>query len=330
MTDAAAWRIFTGPDDLVEGLFGQVVLWTFEVLPELERLGVVPQWDIRSRLYGLPPDFRVLPGVFESVHPPVGRIHRELSLLKLRTGGVSVLGGDWQAVHQLWHRHFRIPARVAAMADEVHLPPGTLGVHYRGTDKNLAAIDTNPVSIEDMLVLVEDAVARRPDCPAVFIATDEYAFVQAARQRLSGLPVFNLGEVSFHKAQPGHAGKADRALLDCLLLSRCSLVLKCSSALSGFAKVLNPALPCYRVSASKVFHQVPYFPDAHIPRWTAEGPAARAVLGRLFQGDWLQAEGIPERFRGPFAWLPRYSRWQVALNRLKYRVSVLRGTPRKA
>lgn len=330
MTDAATWRIFTGPDDLVEGLFGQVLLWTFEVLPALERRGVVPVWDIRSRLYGQPPDYRVLPGVFESVHPPSARIHREISLLKLRTADVSVLGGDWQAVHDLWHRHFRLPGRVLALADEVSLPAGTLGVHYRGTDKNLSALDTNPVSIDDMLVLVEDALAGQPGCPAVFVATDEYAFVQAARERFSGLPVINLGEVAFHKSNPGHAGKADRALLDCLLLSRCGLVLKCSSALSGFAKVLNPSLACYRVSASKVFHQVPYFPDAHIPRWAARGDAARGVLARLFEGDWLQADGVPERYRRPFAWQPRYGGWETVVNRFKYEVSLLRGSPRKA
>lgn len=325
----AAWRIFTGPDDLVEGLFGQVVLWTFEVLPELERQGVVAQWDIRSRLYGEAPDYRVLPGVFDSVQAPAQPARRAVSLLKLRNAGVSVLGGDWQAVHQLWHRHFQVPERVARRADEVGLAAGAMGVHYRGTDKNLASIDTNPVSIDDMLLLVEDALASQPGCPALFIATDEFAFVEAARQRLR-LPVVNLGEVDFHKARPGHAGKADRALLDCVLLSRCSLVLKCSSALSGFAKVLNPGLPCFRVSASKVFHQVPYFPDAHIPRWQGQGEAARALLARLFEGDWLEAPDVPERFRRPFAWLPRYTAGQVALNRLKYLVSVLRGAPRKA
>lgn len=325
-----AWRICTNADDLEEGLFGQVVLWTFEVLPYLAQRGILPAWAVRSRLYGEPPDWRILPGVFDLAYDEPTQGTRDVSMLALRVKAVSVLGGDWAALHRLWHAYFRVPARIVARADAVALPPGTLGLHYRGTDKNLALRETNPVDIEDFLLLAEEFLSERPEWHTVFMATDDHAVVTRARQRLVGKTIINLGEVSFHKGPTIDGDRADRALLDCLLLSRCAAVLKCSSALSGFAKVLNPALDCYRVSACKMFGDVPYFPDAHVPRLQSRSAVGQQILARQFQGDWLDDERVPSRFRAPFVSLPRHTRWQVALNWLKYRVSLVLGRPRKA
>ena len=327
---APAWRIYTNPDDLEEGLFGQVVLWTFEVLPYLAQRGILPAWEVRSRLYGSAPDWRILPGVFDLAYDEPAQVTRDMSMLALRVGGVSVLGGDWAALHHLWHTYFRVPDRIVARADAVGLPPGTLGLHYRGTDKNLALQDTNPVDIDDFLLLAEDFLGEHPEWHTVFLATDDHEAVTRARKRLVGKTIVNLGEVSFHKGPMIDGDRADRALLDCLLLSRCDAVLKCSSALSGFAKVLNPALDCYRVSACKMFGDVPYFPDAHVPRLQLRSPRGQQILSRQFEGDWLDDERVPSRFRVPFVSLPRHTRWQVAVNWLKYRISVLLGQPRKA
>lgn len=325
------WRISTAPEDLTEGLFGQLVLWIFELLPKLDQLGIVPDWDIRSRLYGSAPDYQVIPGVFDTVAEGSALPDRSVSLLALRLRHVSVLGSDWQALHALWHRHFSVPPRTTLRADQLGVPVGALGVHYRGTDKNLSTADTNPVSIDDMLCLVAEFLERQPQIPALFIAADEHAFVDAARQRFAGFPVFNLGPVPFHKGPDNSPDKADRALLDCVLLSRCAHLLKCSSALSGFAKVLNPLLSAHRVSASKVFFGgIPYFPDAYIPRLVGHSPRTRALLQRQFEGDWLDDESVAPHFRRPFVSMPRYTTVQVTVNMLKYAASLALGRPRKA
>jgi len=329
VTPVRRWRIVTTPDELSEGLFGQVLLWVFEILPLLARRGIQPEWDIRSRLYGVGPDWQVLPGIFDVADAAArGKIERTVPLLALRSRGVSALGGDWPALHALWHAYFKLPVRIVQAADGVALPPGCLGVHYRGTDKNCSPLDTNPVAIADMMLLLDEFVTAFAPVPALFVATDEFSFVEAVRERFAGLPVINLGPVPFHKGATGEAGKADRALLDCVLLSRCRAVLKTSSALSGFAKVLNPSLACYRVAASKMFGDVPYFPDAHIPRWAGRSEMTRALLQRQFEGDWRDDRRLPARFVQPFASQPRYSAWGTLLNRAKYRVSVWRGKPR--
>ena len=326
------WRITTEPDDLQEGLFGQALLWVGEVLPSLARLGVAPQWDIRSRLYGSGPELRLLPGVLDTVHTPLHAAPptRSVSLIALRVRHVSVLGHDWQALHALWQQFFRVPQRLVDRAESLALPAATLGVHYRGTDKNLQLRDTNPVSIDDMLSLVAEALDTQP-LQALFIATDEHAFVDAALRRFPGVPITNLGPVPFHKADPPPSGKADRAMLDCLLLSRCARVLKCSSALSGFAKLLNPALDVQRVAASKSFFGgIPYFPDAYIPPLTGRSAATRAILARQLAGDWIEDPALAARFGRPFVWMPRYTPTQAAVNGLKNVAARLRGRRRVA
>lgn len=229
MTGSKNWIVTTELHDLEEGLFGQIVLWIFEILPLLERQGQWPSWKIRSRYYGRGPEHVVIPGVFDLAYDPGVGPFVSMSMLSLRSRSLSALGNDWQGLHQLWHRFFKVPARIEARADAIALPPGTLGLHYRGTDKNLALQDTNAVSHDDMLEAAAEALTLHPELTCIFLATDEVEVVDRARQRFAPLPVLNLGGVSFHKSGVPDEDRADRALLDCVLLSRCELVLKCLS-----------------------------------------------------------------------------------------------------
>ena len=325
------WRIASAPEDLEEGLFGQVILWTFEILPWLAARGIRPEWDIRARLYGALPERRVLPGVFDAADPVPTRVARTRSLLWARVLHVHVLGGDWAGTHALWTRFFRVPARIEARADALGLPLATLGLHYRGTDKNRQTIDTNPVGVDDFLALVAAFLARRPELTTLFVASDQPGMRETVAARFPALDVRGLGDVPFHKAGDADGpDKADRALLDCVLLSRCAVVLKCSSALSGFAKVLNPALECYRVAACKRWSDIPYFPDAYIPRLALDDPALQSILARQFAGDWLDDAAGAAPWLEPFVARRRNGVARTAINALKYAVSVLLGRPRKA
>ena len=295
------WLVTTKLDDITEGLFGQVVLYVFEVLPFLERAGVTPSWQVRSRLYGSPPDFLVLPGVFDSRLPaPRAAPSRRRNLLLLRNLHRVALGHDWRYLHALWSRHFAVPARVLSQAEALAPGPGTLGLHFRGTDKLAAHWDTNPVSHADFLALTADFIRTHPEVERLFVATDDAAFLEAVRNRFARLPVATSGVASFHKGARGSPSNADHALLDCVLLSRCRWVLKTSSALSAFAKVLNPDLAIFRVAASKLFDVMPYFPVAYIPRWSSSDPECARILERLLQDDWLDDPVARAAWGAPF------------------------------
>ena len=293
------WKIVTSPDEMKEGLFGQVLLWILEILPYLEDQSIFPDWEIKSRLYGNFPEYTVVPGVFDLAYMPPQNINKMVRLIALRTTHTYTLGGDWDYVHRLWNSYFTIPNRIISIVNQIKITPHTLGLHYRGTDKNQSLSDTNPVSQSVFLMLVEDFLREHQDINSIFVATDEASFIQNVQARFSHLEIINLGKIEFHKTVTNGEEKADRALTDCFLLSRCRYLLKCSSALSAFAKILNPQLEAYRVSACKFNNSglpnipffprdiIPYFPDAFIPKLTSTNPECSQILKNLFTDDWL-------------------------------------------
>jgi hypothetical protein len=311
------WKITTTPTELAEGLFGQILLWTFELLPYLEKKSIYPAWDIKSMLYGEQPEYTVIPGVLDLAYTPNTTTYQEISFNLLRDAHPYALGDDWGYLHKLFFSYFKIPERTLQIADQIGLPPNTLGIHYRGTDKNQAHLDTNPVSQEDLLILVTDFLKNHLEVTHLFIATDEYSFVEKTRQQLPDLSITNLGKIDFFKESKHKTSKADRALVDCILLSRCGYVIKCSSALSGFAKILNPELIVYRIAASKLFADIPYFPDAYIPQLTSLNPKCQKILEKLFENDWSNNPKARQCFGRGFKTKLRFSHYNRVKSRLK-------------
>jgi len=301
-------KISTTHEQLKEGLFGQIFLHIFEVLPYLERQNILPLWEIRSPLYGLSPDMIVIPGLLELNYSAGGEKYDEVNLQDLRDDHVVTLGNDWDYVNMIWNKYFHLPERIISRADEFHGLNQALGLHYRGTDRNKLLSETNFVSPEDFLELVRDFVGGRPELDTILIATDENSMVERVQSQHRSLRVLNSGNVIHHKdAVPGNnIGKGEHALLDCLLLSRCKYLLKSMSALSGFAKVLNPGIEAYRLSANKLyFWDIPYFPDAYLPKLTSRDPKCQKILSRLFDGDWTQDKAAMKKYGATFKYQKR-------------------------
>lgn len=310
------FKITTTRDELKEGLFGQIVLYVFEILPYLFSRSIFPEWDIKSELYGNEPNCTVVPGVFDVAYVPETNSTQEIRLRKIRKKHKSVLGGNWEYMHKLWHSYFRIPSRIIISADKTGDLSNTLGVHYRGTDKNLADWDTNPITHEDFIILIKDFILKHREINSIFVSTDDYAFVGKMEKQFKSYKIINLGRVDHHKNKNSIQNKGDRAVLDCLLLSRCKYLIKTSSALSGFAKVLNPNLECYRVSASKLFADIPYFPEAYIPILTSDDVKCNRILEKLLKDDWLQNRKANKKFNNNFCTKKRH-KWPFVLIRFK-------------
>ncbi len=291
----------------MEGLFGQVLPYVFEILPYLHARNIFPDWEIPSTLYGYPPHGLIIPGVVDLAYQATPGPKVEVNLLQLRIRHSQVLGNDWRRLSTIWNDYFCIPHRITESAATLGSLSDAVGVHYRGNDKLTASWDTNLVTHNDYLLIIRDFLATRPEFRRIFLATDDFRFYHFLKLNLS-LDIINLGEVGFHKVEAGLeelAAKADRAMLDCVLLSRCGAVLLTSSALPSFTKILNPELEIYRVSASKLFAAIPYFPVAYIPCYNSSSPQISALVDRLMKNDWTR-EGDAQFYNVPFAAGPRY------------------------
>ncbi len=293
--------ITTTPEELTEGLFGQVYLAAFEILPYLDENNIFPAWNIRSLKYGLAPDYTVIPGLLDlnyTAPDPVGLPERRL--LDLRSDHLHNLGGDWQYTSRLWKKYFKFPQRVYANADRHGDLTGALGLHYRGMDKNTDLVQTNPVSKKDYFTLADDFLSRHRDIKKIFIATDEPQFLEDAKQRYRDYTIVQTGQATYWKDIDGEANlrKGDHAVLDCILLSRCSYVIKCQSALSSFAKVLNPDLKIFRISANKIFYyDIANFPDGYIDPYVTKSLRCKLILARTYQGDWRKNPAVFAQYR---------------------------------
>lgn len=323
-------KVTTRPEDLVEGLFGQVILLIFEILPYLDKKSIIPEWEIRSKLYGDPDlDYIVIPGLLVPRNQEVmrGSALECVTLPQLRDWATVTLGNDWHYLNAIWSKYFLISDRIIGRANLFPELGSALGLHFRGTDKNKAVVETNYVSEDDFLAVVDDFTSAHPEVRKIFLASDENGFFQKLRNCYPDFEIIESGPVVHHKDVHGGNGyaKGEHALLDCLLLSRCKYLLKCQSALSGFAKVLNPDLEAYRISANKLVpwaKEIPYFPDAFLPRYESERYGCRQVIERLFVDDWTQNAKVARIYGPMFRYKRRrgHTRLHSVLRRVRRRL----------
>jgi len=119
-----------------------------------------------------------------------------------------------------------------------------IGVHYRGTDKKTE----NPlVPYEKVFKEIENRIP--PDLPfRIFIATDEEFFLRSIETRFPGR-VFSIpahrskGAEGVHFLYKNSYEIGEEALLDCLLLSKCSFLIRTPSHLGLWSTYFSPDLP---------------------------------------------------------------------------------------
>jgi hypothetical protein len=147
-----------------------------------------------------------------------------------------------------------------------------LGVHYRGTDKR---VEAPRLTYEHVRNAIDGQLTRSGRFDCVFVSSDDQEFIHfIQRSFLRSIPVVwhddeerSRTEVPVHHAASGSRfRRGQEAVLNCLLLSRCSALLKTSSILSGWSKLFNPALPVTLLAGPYQRHL--WFPDRALVRDT--------------------------------------------------------------
>lgn len=130
-----------------------------------------------------------------------------------------------------------------------------VGVHYRGTDK--FNVEAPYISPEEVCSKIKNYIHTHLTTRfRIFVATDCERFLQQARKTFGEKVFFypmkrSLNEVPIH-VDPATRGyvRGKLALLDCLTLSKCDVLIRTSSNLSNASLLFNPALPALRLSDS--------------------------------------------------------------------------------
>lgn len=149
-----------------------------------------------------------------------------------------------------------------------------LGIHYRGTDK---CAEAPPVPYSHCRKAIDDFLERNSEFDCLFVSSDEQGFVDFIEKQFQNtLPVFyhddherSRAKIAVHRSKSGDRfRKAEEAVVNCLLLSKCRALIKTASFLSGWSKLFNPDLPVVLLNRPSE-HQL-WFPDRDL---VAESPS---------------------------------------------------------
>ncbi|MDP2991258.1 MAG: hypothetical protein Q8O57_11930, partial [Kiritimatiellota bacterium] len=141
-----------------------------------------------------------------------------------------------------------ILSKVSAFTEARFRGKLVVGIHYRGTDK-VCADGKRTESARVPYAYVAEYLQRHYPSSLFFVATDEASFLDYLNARLPGRIVYNNairsvnGNAVHHGAGDGaHDQAGEDALMDCLLLSHCRVLVRTTSNLSLACHCFNPQL----------------------------------------------------------------------------------------
>ncbi len=159
--------------------------------------------------------------------------------------------------HELIQRYIRIKKPIQEAIDAFYYTHMhgfyMIGIHYRGTDKIREAPAVPYETVSD--IVYSQLQNRLPDKPfKIFIATDDQNFL-AYMQQVYGQTVCAIDALRSTDDHAVHTNqhfnnyqKGEDALVDCMLLSKCDLLIKMSSNLSDTSLMFNPDLPFIKLN----------------------------------------------------------------------------------
>ena len=127
-----------------------------------------------------------------------------------------------------------------------------IGVHYRGTDK---VIEAPRVSYEQVYLKILEVMGTTQKKVKIFVATDEWQFISYISAKFPQNVCFTEATRAtdsqpvhlYHNLDPYKNGL--EAIVDCLLLSKCDVLIRTESHLSNTALMFNPNVIPYTLNA---------------------------------------------------------------------------------
>jgi hypothetical protein len=233
------------------GFFAQLN-WCLQIAFFCEQHGLTPLLSAVSPQYRDPrrsPNWLTYFFDVEAIRKP-DFVIRDLRQLQLGNGGEiptiergAALRGKYLPVKAEITQ--KVESFVAANMAGRHV----LGVHFRGTDKT---IEAPRVDREVVQQTIREFLEKNPNIDCLFVASDEASFIPYVRDAFPALPVVSHDDVfrssttqNFYQQDLGEGNyiKGEEALINCLLLSRCSTLIRTTSFLSAWASIFNPELP---------------------------------------------------------------------------------------
>lgn len=157
-----------------------------------------------------------------------------------------------------------------------------LGVHYRGTDKQGEAPLLSP---DQLLSYIKQVLKERKDIKSLFVSTDDQRILKFLEEASLNMPVFSRDDAvrsvdgdQFHRKENISKSAVNRdAIVNMLLLSRCTILLKTASILSDCSVIFNPDIDV-RVMSVPHSDNLTWWPATEINRYALVSPESGYVV----------------------------------------------------
>jgi len=267
--------------DATVGFFAQLN-WCLYILAYCEQHDLTPRIRLTGAQYSNLPSHDWFHDLFEdrqetgSTHARTTRLHtssltiKHISETRFASLYAASMSIEWG--HRLFSTYYSVKPHIETYIRDFVAKEfaggGAIGLHFRGTDKKMEA---EPVDWPRCFSSVMKMAADRPEIKKVFVSSDDPQFIEwFAREAAGTLSVIvHPDEERSRDAQPIHtnaSGNGNRkgfeALVNCLLLSRCTALIRTASFLSGWSSVFNPVLPITLLN--EPYAHVRWFPDREL------------------------------------------------------------------
>lgn len=163
-----------------------------------------------------------------------------------------------ERAHELIHKYIHVQANITQQVDNFckeHFDDFfVIGVHYRGNDK---LAEASPVSHRQIVENIKTLLLDHSPMPIkIFVATDDAFFSTYIKEQFPNLIVMREAlrsdnSMGVHtRTDFAPYQKGEDAIIDCLLLSRCSVLMKTISYLSDSSLFFNPQVPVIKLNTS--------------------------------------------------------------------------------
>ncbi len=289
-------EIFSNSKDLTEGIFGQCLIWIIEVLYYLEKINKIKNntcvtFNINTlNNDNLIPKFiepKILHNkILEPTKIPLHKFYTET----VSKDNLDVNFGSYNKANKIFDKYFKFNDFIINEVNKLNINNKTLGVHYRGTDKNYDTSQANFITTKEMVLIVTDYI-KNNDVEKIFCCSDEQVFINEVTRlfpnkviqykQLRSPEAVNYGLFRYGQNNVNKDFLTNACIIDMLALSKCKTVIKSSSALSCFSKILNPSLQLYTVSAMKY----PWFPTCVVNKYETSSEIIKKILNRTMKDD---------------------------------------------
>jgi hypothetical protein len=299
-------KIYSNPEDFTEGIFGQCLSWLLELLYYLEIKNLYNINDSNTKIIfdintqnnkNLIPKF-IQPKkkyTFDQVNINL----TEISLFKFFNYTINnnkLLGintESFEKANKIFNKYFEFNSYILDKVNKLNINDKTLGIHYRGTDKQRDQGESNYITKEEMILIIQDYM-KNNIVSQIFCCSDEQSFLNQIIRlypnkviKYKQMRSINSEGRGLHKYgnncnDIARDSLTNSSIIDMLALSKCNKIIKTSSALSAFSKIINPSTKLYTVSAMKK----PWFPSVIAEKYETNSEEIKKILKRTMKNDY--------------------------------------------